>query len=82
MVDGTKCVYFINTYSLHLQYSINPVIRTLLIRTANYPNQLGPSGKFVDNSTKLTCLENTSYWIRYITVLHFIELQIRHFRGV
>ena len=33
--------------------SRNPFIRTLVIRLANYPEQLGPSGKFVENSTKL-----------------------------
>jgi len=36
--------------------SITPLIRTLVIRIANYPNRLGPSGKFVENSTKVTCL--------------------------
>jgi hypothetical protein len=40
-----------------------------LIRIANYPDQLGPSGKFVDNSTKLTCLEITGYRINYSSVL-------------
>jgi hypothetical protein len=29
---------------------------------AGYPDRLGPSDKFVDNPTKLTCLEMTSYW--------------------
>jgi len=32
-----------------------PIIRTLVIRTSNYPDWLGPSGKFVENSTQLTC---------------------------
>jgi len=36
---------------------------------AGYPDQLGPSGKFVENSTKLTGLEITSYRIKYSTVL-------------
>jgi len=27
------------------RYSRTPLIRTLVIRTANYPNRLGPSGK-------------------------------------
>jgi hypothetical protein len=44
-------------------YGINPIIRTLVIRIANYPNRLGPSGKFVENSTKLICLEITCYRI-------------------
>jgi len=43
------------------QYSINPPIRPLVIRIANYPGRLGPSGQFVENSTKLTCLEITGY---------------------
>jgi len=30
---------------------------------------LGLSGKFVDNSTKLTCLEMTGYRIKYSTML-------------
>jgi hypothetical protein len=34
-------------------YSRIPLIRKLVIRTANYPERLGPSGKFVENSTKL-----------------------------
>jgi hypothetical protein len=41
---------FRNTAELHLTW-------TLVIRTANYPDRLGPSGIFVENSTKLTCLE-------------------------
>jgi len=35
---------------------------------ARYPDRLGPSGKFVENSTKLTCLEITVYRIEYSTV--------------
>jgi hypothetical protein len=34
-------------------YGITPLIRTLVIRTANYPDRFGPSGKFDENSTKL-----------------------------
>jgi len=45
-------------------YSRTPLIRTLVIRIANYPDRLGPSGKFVKNSTKLTCLEITGYRIK------------------
>ena len=44
-----------------IKYSISPLIRTLAIRTAYYPDLLGPSGKFVENSTKLTCLGH--YWL-------------------
>ena len=41
--------------------------RTLRIRTANYPDCLGPSGKLVDNSTKLIYLEITGYRIKFST---------------
>jgi hypothetical protein len=47
---------------------------------AGYPARLGLSGKFVENSTKLTCLEITGYRIKYSTVLWLIELQIRRGR--
>ena len=42
-----------------------------------YPDRLGPSGKFVENSTKLTCLEITGYRIKCSPVLWLLELQIR-----
>jgi hypothetical protein len=58
-------LYIIN-YSLHLQgmlviikHSIIPIIWMLVIQLASYPDQLGPSGNFVKNSTKLICLEIT-----------------------
>jgi len=57
-------------------------MRTLVIQTANYPNQLGPWDKFVENSKKLTCLEITGYRIKYSRVLWLLELQIRHGRKV
>ena len=44
---------------------------------AGYPDQLGPWGKFVENSTKLTCLEVTGYRIKYSPVLWLREHQIR-----
>jgi hypothetical protein len=44
---------------------------------AGYPDYLGPSGRFVENSTKLTCLEITGHRIKYSTVLWLLELQIR-----
>ena len=49
---------------------------------ARYPDRLDPSGKFVENSTKLTCLEIASYLIKYSTVLWLLELQIRLDRKV
>jgi hypothetical protein len=41
-----------------------------------YPDRLGPSGKFVENSTKFTCPEITGYRIKYIRALWFLELKI------
>ena len=57
-------------------YSRTPLIRSLAIRIANYPDRFGPSDKSVVNSTKLTCLEITGYQIKYSTVLWLLELQI------
>ena len=37
----------------------------------------GPSGKFVENSTKPTCLEIAGYRTKYSTVLWLLELQLR-----
>ena len=37
-------------------------------RITSYPDRLGSSSKFAVNSTKLTCLEITGYWIKYSTV--------------
>jgi hypothetical protein len=65
-----------------MKYSRTPLMRTLVIRVTNCPDRLGPAGKFVENSTKLTCLEITGYRIKYSTVLWLIELQIRHGRKV
>ena len=56
------------------RYSRTPLIRTLVIRIANFPDLFGLSVKFVDNSTKLICLEITGYRIKYSTVLWLIEL--------
>jgi len=56
--------------------------RTPPIPIANYMDRLNPSGKFVENSTQLTCLEITGYWIKFSTVLWLIELQIWRGRKV
>jgi hypothetical protein len=65
--------------NLSSHYSITPIIRTLVIRIADYPDRLGPSGNFVENSTKLISLEITGYRIKYSTVKCYgwVELQIR-----
>jgi hypothetical protein len=65
---GLSLTYiYIYVYIYIYIYSTTPIIRTLVIRIANYPQRLGPSGNFVENSTKLTCLEITGY--RSSTVL-------------
>jgi hypothetical protein len=35
----------------------------MVIRIADYPELLGPSGEVVENFTKLTCLEISGYHI-------------------
>ena len=67
---------------LKISYNRTPFIRTMFIRTANYPDRLGPSGKFVENCTKLGCLEITGYKIQYSRVLWLLELQIRRGRKI
>jgi hypothetical protein len=42
-----------------------PLIRTPVIRIVNFPDRLDPSGKFFENSTKLTRLEINGYRIKY-----------------
>ena len=39
----------------------------LHLSDAGYPDRPGPSGKFVENSTKLTCLEISGYRVISIT---------------
>ena len=56
-------------------YSSTPLIRKLVIWIPNYPDRFGPSGKFIENSTKLICLEISGYRIKYSTVLWLLELQ-------
>jgi len=64
-------------------YSRTPLIRTLVIRIANYPDPLGSLGKkFIENSTKINCLEIIGIRIKYSTVLWLLELQIRRDRKV
>jgi len=73
------------SYLVNMFRPFKPIItygRTPLTRIVNYPDRLGPSGKFVDNSAKLTCLEITGHWIKYSTVLRPQELQIRRGRKV
>ena len=78
-VELVQCIE-LGTYVL--QYSRTPLIRTLVIRMSDYPDRLGPSGRFVENSTKLPSLEITGYRIKYSTVLWLTELQIKRGREV
>jgi hypothetical protein len=59
-----------------------PLIWTLVTRITNYPGRFCPSGKFVENSTNLNCLEVNGYQIKYSVVLWLAELQIRPGRRV
>jgi hypothetical protein len=61
-------------------YIRTTLIRKLVIRISSYPDRLGPSGKLVENSTKLACLEITDCRIKYSTVLWILELQISQVR--
>jgi len=72
----------IQLISKSVKYVRTQLIRNLIIRIAIYPDRLVPSGKFVQNSTALTCLEITGYGIKYSTVLWLVELQIRPGRKV
>jgi len=65
-------VMYCNVKEISTSYSRTPLIRTLFVRIANYPDRLSPSGKFVENSTRLTCFEITGYRIKFSTVLWLI----------
>jgi len=54
----------------------------LVVQIASYPDWLGLLGKFIENSTKLTCLDSIGYWIKYSTVSWLLELEVRHGRKV
>jgi len=49
----------------------------LVIQIASYLDWLGLLGKFIENSTKPTCLEIASYRIKHSTVSWLLELQVR-----
>jgi hypothetical protein len=85
MYGTTNIKYFIFLF-LNLKggnlVSRTPLDRTQVIRFHNYPDRLGPSVKFGENSTILTYFEVTGYQIKYSTVLWHLELQIRRGRKV
>jgi hypothetical protein len=64
------------------KYTRTPLIQTLVTRIVNYPDQLGPLVKFVENSKQPTCPESTGYRFKYSAVLWLLELQIRRGRKV
>jgi hypothetical protein len=77
-----NCISFHGKCSIKMtfsEYSVTPIIGTLFIWTANYPDWLGSSSNFVENSTKLICLEITGYRVEYSTVkcCDCVELQTR-----
>ena len=78
----TMCVRKVKGKIRQTRYSTTPFTPMMVIWIANYLDWLGPSDKFVKNSTKLTCLAITSCWIKYSTVLWLLELHIRCDRKV
>lgn len=63
-------------------YSRTPLMRTLVIRTASYRLRLRGLAKFVDNSTKPTCLEITGYRTKCGTALLLLKLRVGRGRKV
>jgi hypothetical protein len=76
-VLGLFCVRFSKTPLIRTL-----VIRVLVIRIAKYPDWLGPSGIFIENSTKLTYFVITGYRIKNRTALWLVQFQIRRGRKV
>ena len=72
--------FYINSI-LIIEYSLldirTPLIRTLAIRIVNYLDWPAPLGQFVENYTKLTCLEITGYRIKYRAVIGLLDLRTR-----
>ena len=57
-------------------------VQYIIQQSSTFPDhqisdRLGLTGKFVENSTKLTCLEIIGYRIKYSKVLWLLQLQIR-----
>jgi hypothetical protein len=68
-------------HSCVFQYSRTSLLQALAIWFASYVDWLVPLGKFVENSTKLTCLDIAGYQIKYSTVLWLLDLQLSMFEG-
>jgi len=76
-------IIIIINFSANAVYTVYTHTQFISVQpNSTYPDRLGPSVKFVENSTKLTCLEITVYRIKYSTVLWLLELQIRRGRKV
>jgi hypothetical protein len=88
MCRGSSCVK--ETQQLHklaLSVEIMSMQNKSFQSSTTYPDagnsdRLGPSSKFVENSTKLTCFEINGYRIKYGTVLWLVEFHIRRGRKV
>ena len=65
---------------IYRSLGVKGLIRTLAIPLANYPDLLVPSGKFVENSTALTCLESTRYRIKCSGFWNFQSGVVQRFR--
>jgi hypothetical protein len=59
-LERYRCTFYIDTKMQVRQNSTYP--------DPGYPDRLGPSVKFVENSTKQTSLQITGYRIKYSTV--------------
>jgi hypothetical protein len=57
------------SYSRGLHHDTGELNHTLVIQITNYVDWLGASSKFVQNSTKLTCLESTVYQTKHSSVM-------------
>jgi len=65
-------------YTVHYTYLVIFNLRyNSTYPDVGYPDWLGPSGKFVENSTKVTCLDISGYRIKYSAVLWLLEFHIR-----
>jgi len=68
-------------HSYVFQYSRTSLLQLLVIWFAIYLDRRFPLGKFVENSTKLTCLDIAGYQIKYSTVLWLLDLQLSMVKG-
>jgi hypothetical protein len=60
---------------------LNALIRKLDILIVNYPDRIGPSGKFVGNSTNAVFLQITGNLIKYSIILWLLEFEVRRGRN-